>query len=58
MPDEDDIQVKVIASEQRECPPCRQQTTWNKFEYRRWLGLRKTQYWACARCGKQASETQ
>jgi len=56
MPDDDDeISVRVRSSERRECALCRQETTWNYYEYRRWFGLLKTQYWACGRCGKSES---
>jgi len=29
MPEEDEFEVSVKASERRECPHCRQETTWN-----------------------------
>jgi len=56
--DDGEIKVTIIDSEQRECLRCKQQTTWNKFEQRQWFGLRKNEYWACARCGKPATEPQ
>ena len=55
MPEEDEFEVSVKASERRECPHCRQETTWNLNVYKKWFGLRKEEYWACGRCGKPES---
>lgn len=57
MAEDEDFEVSVIASERRECPPCRQETTWNLNVYKKWFGLRSVEYWACARCGKLESSS-
>ncbi len=51
--DDGEYNATPIESETRECPHCRQETTWQLFERKKFFGLRKERYWACSRCGKR-----
>lgn len=57
MPEDEEFEVSVKASERRECLHCRQKTTWNLNVYTKWFGLRNEEYWACSRCGKPESSS-
>lgn len=56
MPEGDEYRVDAVKSERRSCPSCKQETTWNLYERKMWLGLKKERYWACSRCGRRESE--
>ncbi len=49
----DQYTVSTISSETRQCPHCKQESTWNLYERKKWFGLRQERYWACSRCGKR-----
>ncbi len=55
--DNDEYSVSMISSETRQCPHCKQETTWHLYERKKLFGLRKERYWACSRCGNHEQPT-
>ncbi|MBM4435927.1 MAG: hypothetical protein FJ029_01565 [Actinobacteria bacterium] len=56
MPEDGEYRVTAVKSERRRCPFCKQETTWNFYERKLWMGLKKESYWACSRCGRRLSD--